>query len=428
MRALLILLLFLPASFALSQPRQVFRSEYNAPTNHSDEGFTIAADGLGGCFVAGSAYSSSSGTYDAHLLAISPNGLPRWKFEDRVVAESEVPSQVAVGTDRSVFMLSFVNRQSAATVRVYRFSHTGSLIYSTELSRGSSTVNLERAALHIDSQNNAYIGCGKNQQMYVAKLNPAGALQWQQSVGIVGDFGETTGITTDPSGNVYATGVSSPLQGGFLTVKFDQNGSVQWSHLFTGPIGNTLGPSFIERQTNGDLIVCCTPEDTFGVPQYAVFKLNETGQLLWQHPYSPQPTFDCEATAFTLDKDDNVIVTGFRLGGSADTVTVKYDKDGNRLWEANYSPSTGVSQAVGVDGFGRITIAGFLSSDSSTGLILFYDKNGNQLGVRTQARESDNQISVDSKSNVFVVGSVFNQTTNSDFVFSKFAWLSPIFR
>lgn len=428
MRLSLLLLVFLLAPLIQSQPRQIYRAEYNATTNHSDEGVTIAADGLGGCFVAGSAYSSSTGTYDAHLLAISSNGVPRWKFEDRVAGETESPSQVAIGTDRSVFMLTFVNRQGAATARIYRFTHNGSLIYSTELSRGSSTVNLEKAALHIDSHNNAYIGCGKNQQMYVAKLNSAGALQWQQSVGAAGDFGETTGITTDPAGNVYATGISSPLQGGFLTVKFDQNGNLQWSHLYTGPIGNTLGPSFIERQSNGDLIVCCTPEDTFGVPQYAVFKLNVIGQLLWQQPYNPQPTFDCEATAFTLDKDDNVIVTGFRLGGSADTVTVKYDKDGSRLWEANYTPSTGVSQAVGVDRFGRITIAGFLNSGSSTGLILFYDKNGNQLGVRTQARDSYDQISVDSKSNVFVVGSVFNQTTNSDFVFSKYSWLSPIFR
>jgi len=403
---------------------EVFRTEYNASTNHSDEGIAVVADGRGGCYAAGSAYSSGTSTYDAHLLAIGPTGVRRWLHEERISGESEVPSRVAIDREGNVWLLSFARTSAAATLRTAKFDSIGNRLFVTDVQRGTSVINLEQAALAIDAQGNAYIGHARDKGMFVAKISNTGVILWERKLTTSNDWHEVTGLAVDPAGGVAAVGVAGMVQGGYKTIKLDDFGNTLWTHNNPGPIGNTLGPAFVKRLSSGDYVVLCSPESSFGVPQYQLYRLTPNGGLVWDRVYKQQPSSDCEATGLAVDLKDNVIVTGFRLGGGSDTVTVKYDKDGNRLWEANYTPSSGITADVVVDRSGMITITGFLNSGSSTGLLVRYSPSGAQLWSKTRAKDNYAQLSVDVKGSVFVVGSLFN--TSDDFVIARYSWLAPI--
>lgn len=426
MRSLLAFAALLLAAVVCAQPREIFRGEYNAPTNHADDGKAVLADGMGGCFVAGRVYSPSTVTYDAHVVAVSAGGLRRWVFEERTAGEDEAPSRLALGAERTVVMVSYTRRQNDAGLRVTCLDFAGRVRFETEIPQGSSIVHHDEAALALDTQGNIYVGAGRDRRMFVAKLDRFGTLLWTRDVGTSTDWAETTGIAVASDGSVYTTGVDGALGGGYRTTKLDSNGSLLWTHFQTGQIGNTLGPSFVRLQSNGDAIVCCTPESTFGVPVYRVFKLSPSGNVLWQHDYTTDPSNDCRATAVTLDDSDAIIVTGFRLAIGADTVTVKYDRDGTRLWEANYTPAFAVANDVVVDAFGRITITGFVQGGSASGLVVGYGPNGNQVWAQNQGPEVYSSLSADARGNVFVCGTVFRQASNDDFVYAKYAWLGTL--
>ncbi|MBS1723252.1 MAG: hypothetical protein JSS66_09905 [Armatimonadetes bacterium] len=414
-----------PLSLAFAVPPEVFRTEYDAPTHHSDEGICVASSG-GFVYAAGSAYSPVTATYDAHLVALTARGAVRWVHEDRVPGENEVPSKIGTDPWGNVVMVSFVRTGQAASLRVAKFNAAGTRLWVRDMSRGTSIINFDEAAFAIDAMGNAYVGNARDRDMLVAKVAPDSTVLWERTFASPQDWEEVTSLAVDPTGGVVATGVAGSIQGGYRTLKYDDLGNLVWVNDNSGQIGNTLGPAFVKRLSNGNFIVLCTPEGTFGVPQYRVFAIGPNGVTQWQKDYTPSPQNDCEATGLAIDRSDSIIVAGFRVNNGSDAVTVKYDGSGNRLWEAAYTPSSATSGGVVVDMAGNVTLCGSLNSGSSSGFIVRYNTIGNQVWTTTKTSDTYGQLDVDGKGNVTLIGSVFHQTGSQDFVVSRYSWAGHI--
>ena len=85
-----------------------------------------------------------------------------------------------------------------------------------------------------------------------------------------------------------------------------------------------------------------------------------------------------------MDSQENVVVTGWRLGDYI--ITKKYDPDGNLLWEQHFTvpDHQAVATWVLVDAFDNVVITGyprtFSSNPVEVGLLTIkYDSNGNFL-------------------------------------------------
>lgn len=425
MRCLSLAFLLTLGLTAQAQLPQLFRAEFNGPANHSDDGVCVAASGVGP-YVAGAMYSPITATNDAALVAYDQKGRVRWAWSDRIAGENEAATQVKVDSRGNVLLLSFVRTNTSALLRLKKFTPTGIPLWQRELSRGTSIINFEEGALELDSQDNAYIGNARNGDWLVAKVAANGSLLWEQTVPNAAQWEEVHHLAVDPAGGVVAVGTAGEIGGGYRTVKLDTNGNVMWTNMDPGPIGNTLGTAFVKRLSNGDFAVLTNPESTFGVPQFRVRAFRPDGTVRWQHEYSPSPQNDCEATGMAVDKNDNIIAAGFKLGGGSDSAVVKYDSAGNRLWEANYAPSSAVTADVAVDGNGFVTLSGFLSAGTSSGLLVRYNPSGQQVWAKTAPSDRYSQLDVDAKNNVYVVGTVFNQSTNSDFVTIKYSWMGAL--
>ena len=158
-------------------------------------------------------------------------------------------------------------------------------------------------------------------EVYIAKYDPIGNLIWAKGVGGVSvDIGEA--ITTDPSGNVYVTGVFND------TVDFDPG------------IGVTA------------LIASGDNSNTF------ILKLNSAGDFVWVKQF----VGNASPNAISLDKKGNIYTTGYffdtvdfdpgaGVANLTDTVAYwshifisKLDSDGNYKWARAMG---GISGAAG---------------------------------------------------------------------------------
>lgn len=130
-----------------------------------------------------------------------------------------------------------------------------------------------------------------------------------------------------------------------------------------------------------------------------------------------------------LDNNENVIVAG-HAGDFTKIITTKYDTEGNKIWERFYSvQDLGVAATwLSVDAFGNIIVTGYARTFSSNpvevGLLtLKYDNNGNLLwdklisGTWAFAVRSI----VDPSGNIYVTGRAWQYTATYDFVTVKYA-------
>jgi len=127
-----------------------------------------------------------------------------------------------------------------------------------------------------------------------------------------------------------------------------------------------------------------------------------------------------------MDSQENVVVTGWRLGSYI--VTKKYDPDGNLLWEQQYSipDLQAVASWVLIDALDNVVITGhpetFSSSPVAVGLLTIkYDSAGNFMWSDTYegTRASALRGISDAAGNIYVTGQTLLGST--DFVTIKYA-------
>jgi uncharacterized delta-60 repeat protein len=277
----------------------------------------------------------------------------------------------------------------------------------------------------VDSSGNVYIvgysngtGAGNN-DIVIAKYNISGAIQWQRSLGLVGnDYGY--GIAVDSSGNVYVTGLAS---GGsnFTTVKYNTSGTIQWQRKLSSP--NTGSGYGIAVDSSGNVYV--TGYTSSGGSDVMTVKYDTNGNIQWQRiiGYSGN---DESGYGVAVDPSGNVYVTGYTNGagsGSYEALIVKYNSSGTIQWQRVLGSSTfDYGQGIAVDSSGNVYVAGYTLSNTSI-LIAKYDTNGTiqwQRSLRSGSGDRGFGITVDSSSNVYVTGYTFVSGIDDNVVIAKY--------
>jgi len=128
-------------------------------------------------------------------------------------------------------------------------------------------------------------------------------------------------------------------------------------------------------------------EDSFGSLDWATVKYDYAGQELWVRKFEEGPG---QAEAMLVDADGNVYVTGYNAENYIiDVWTFKYSPDGDLLWQVSYSNPAGnpdKPKDMAFDASGNIYIAGSSDNDARDDvdlLLLKYDSDGNLLWDRT---------------------------------------------
>lgn len=231
--------------------------------------------------------------------------------------------------------------------------------------------------------------------IFVAKYNSGGILQWVQSAG--GPFDDQSyGISISGNGNVYITGV------------------------FWGSI--TFGSNTI---------------NSFGRTDILILKYNSNGIMQWVQ--SAGGTDNDYSYGIAVDGSENVFITGYYTGNAAfgsttltspnmdpDIFLAKYNSLGALQWVQSAGGSgTQVSNGIAVDESGNIYITGGLNISGNFGIfnisvigyqdifVAKYNSSGNIQWVKSMGGTSatGGAIAVDRNGNVFVTG-LFSETVN----------------
>mgnify|MGYP006230587579 CR=1 FL=1 len=212
---------------------------------------------------------------------------------------------------------------------------------------GLSGFDTDAAGVAIDSSDNIYITgtsqgtnlFGKNatsgttDDIFVAKLNSSGVVQWVYTAGGTGrDRGRK--IALDSSGNIYVVGYyqnTVDFGGGNVTsngswdafiLKLNSSGTFQWVKSYGGSTGNDLGRDVVV-DSNDNVIMLGTFRGTVNFDSgdgggevnytsndYDVFliKLNSSG--IWQIVWRTENSGSADARALAIDSNNVTYLTG----------------------------------------------------------------------------------------------------------------------
>ncbi len=245
------------------------------------------------------------------------------------------------------------------------------------------------------------------EDVYLAKFNSTGAIQWATYYGDVGQD-HAYGVATDASGNVYVAGRTTSSSGiatsgahdtsiaiddAFL-VKFSSSGIRQWSTYYGGGGGEVAfsvatdasGNVFIAGKTTSstDIATAGAYQTTFlGGTGYNcdafLAKFSSVGTRIWATYYGGVD--DDNAYDMAIDATGNVYITGYTIsttgiatsgahqttfgGGPNDAFLAKFNSTGVIQWSTYYGGiQNDIARSVAVDGIGNVYIAGHTASPS----------------------------------------------------------------
>jgi hypothetical protein len=283
---------------------------------------------------------------------------------------------------------------------VARYSNTGDAVWAMKIggigndvvtavcSDGNGNVYVTGSFEATANLNGTLLTSAGGRDIFIAKYSALGDLLWARRAGGTGDeYG--TGITSDAAGNIYVTGAfSDSLQVGALAklysagaadafvAAYNTNGNEQWSKRGGGT----------QNDIPAGIIV-----DASG--------LYTTGT------YSGTASFGGN---------------NLTAAGGSDIWTVKYTVGGVEQWaRSTGSKGNDIADAISLDGFNAVLIAGTVADTITAGSITVagkggtdifaakYTQNGNEIWVRLYGNTQNDRgmgISADATGNILLAG------------------------
>lgn len=289
---------------------------------------------------------------------------------------------------------------------------------------------------------------------FAVQYDTAGNLQWKRQFGTSGtDL--AADIAVDAAGNYYVAGVNvSGINPDGYLAKFNSNGVEQWRKTISTKVlngvfnaGDALSSVAIDNQ--GFIYVGGLVR---GVPsvsasQALITKYDSSGNALWTREFGVSGSSGVYDLA--VDGSGNVYATGVTAATltsnvtepfiSGDAFVVKYDTNGNTLWQPKVLGSTksDYARGVAVDLQGNIYITGDVqeggalpgqtSKGGNDGFLAKYNSSGSRLWVKqfgTTALDESQGIAIDSQGNVQLVGETTGALFGHTPLGSSDAWLA----
>lgn len=296
--------------------------------------------------------------------------------------------------------------------------------YNGPLSSTDSPLDMK-----IDRDGNVYVtgkSMGTGWDYVTIKYDTSGNQLWIAKYnGVEYSDDDASSLDIDNTGNVYVTGYSGPFYN-ITTVKYNANGTILWVSSHVGGWTGNYRPS-LSVDASGNVYVGAASNAISGNFDYLTVKYDTNGNQIWDAYYNgPSNSFD-DIASIAVDTSGNAYVTGRSRGISSysDITTIKYDTNGNRLWVARYDVpdySDDLASSITLDPSGNVYVTGDRQNEIVT---IKYDTNGNQIWVANYPRiiyslwDYLSKIAIDSGNNVYVT-TADRSSGNYDYVTLKY--------
>ena len=303
--------------------------------------------------------------------------------------------------------------------------------------------------INIDGTTLTNIG---RQDIFIVKYDPNGNVLWAKSAG-GSNVDQANSVSIDTSGNIVVAGqFNSPNiifgstnltrsgQDDIFVVKYDSNGNILWAKSAGG--SNYDVARSIKADVSGNIILTgnfASSTITFGstiltnngLNDIFIVKYDPSGNVLWAK--SAGGSSQENLTSISTDLSGNCVITGdfyssdLTFGntilskiGEQDIFVVKYDPNGNLLWDKTVGGSAyKFAISTSADISGNIIMAGYFESSLTIGsttlssrgnydiFIVKYGSNGNILWAKSaggMALDVANSITTDVSGDIVMTG------------------------
>jgi len=334
----------------------------------------------------------------------------------------------------SGLVLIVINTNVFAQRWVVRYNGTGNAIDAIK-------------GMVVDNSGNVYItgssNSGANSDDYVTiKYNTNGVQQWIARYNGIGSGSDVpASIFVDAAGNVYVTGYSDVLTGGYIdndvtTIKYSPTGAQLWASSYHGPQQRADAGAAVKVDGGGNVYVAgytTVRNGAYTKKDYLTIKYNSSGVQQWTATYNGPANQDDAAVGLGLDQTGNVYVAGTSFAGhdpigEEDYLTIKYNSAGVQQWTARYNGPVSEpdrATAIAVDKAGNSYVTGYSQGVGLDIATVKYNTNGTQQWVARYdgpAHSSDiaYAIALDNSGNVYIAGSDQAILYNTDFCTIKY--------
>lgn len=230
------------------------------------------------------------------------------------------------------------------------------------------------------------------------RYNPNGSPAWTRhfSSSSRNPSASSAAIALDGSGNVIVTGsTGSSDHTNYATIKYDAAGNELWIAEESGPGSSDDYVSAFEMDADGNLYVTGSTRCMGGSFEFLTTKFDASGEQQWMAKYNVPGSKGDYPHLLAVDDSGNVYVVGTSYGHSygADFTTVKYNSDGILQWVASSENSYDIAYTVVVDRAGNVYVGGY------TGIVK-YDRSGVQQWS-VDSSEPVSALAVDDSGNVY---------------------------
>jgi len=273
------------------------------------------------------------------------------------------------------------------------------------------------ASLVIDGQGGILVTgtslvAGRGRELATVKYDALGRQEWVATHDPPGEIAYSSGLAADPDGNVFVAGSYFGLDSieSMLLVKYDASGRQMWTAAEGGISPGHAEAAGLAADQDGNAYLVGTNGG------YVAIRYAPDGTVVWRRTYLPAGDFPyARAVAVAGIDTGGICVTGTAGSPSTDTfcATLKYDRDGNLLWEARRNSHLGpdLGAGIAIDAAESVYVAIMTSSDPghSVARFLKYDADGNLrwesgFGVNRVAQFGVTAIAVDTLGNLYVTG------------------------
>jgi large repetitive protein len=386
-------------------------------------------DGDGNIIITGYQNLSAASGDEYWTLKLNADRTVAWRASLNKPGYTGQVVAVVLDSQKNVIVTGFVSNGPYTDVHTIKYAKADGAVVWARTYNGVADHNDSPAAIAVDGDDNVYVGgysenSSGNKDYLILKYSKDGTSTdpplWQQTYGSTTDADTISSIAVAASGVVVTGNSRNGTGSGFLTKKYNLDGTTIdcWERRYADPNPVSLSDSgqYVKIDSDGNVIVegfvyhLPTRTDT----DIYTAKLNgSTGAVIWENTYNggfddePNGLFIDSATNDALAKND-VYITGHSTsaGGRSHFYTAKYNAAGTKVWEQPFNSggdNTDIPTGIVVDAdalaAGAVFVTGYTESAGNYDFqTLKYKKdNGHLLWQSTfnsAANKSDKPVGI----------------------------------
>jgi len=223
-----------------------------------------------------------------------------------------------------------------------------------------------------------------NNNIYLFKINKKGGYVWDKLYEDSSLFWAQS-MKKTPDNGFLITGYSNKiLSDGYdvVALKTDSLGNKQWEHYYGGTDWD-FGMDVAVAHDGNYLICGSTYSYGLGNADMYLLKLNTQGDTLWTRTFGGSD--EDVATSIDVCQNGDILIAGYTKSfgaGDYDALLVRYDSNGNYLWNQTYG-GTGVEKIYGVrERYNNDIVMGGFTSSFGVGGDDYYLIYANSAGIQ----------------------------------------------